>query len=213
MPDVQYLFFHTAAADISNVDAAEIDRWHRKRGWSGIGYHYVIIDDRHDTLPDGHVEAGRPETKDGAHVLGVNSISLGVCCVGHGDKGGFTPKQKKSLTDLLAALARKYNVPVTRILGHREVNDLVDAGLVAEAYRTTKSCPGKKVDTNEIRSLVAEELRPREMLVAGDQPVPDSVKKALLTLAANEASFGNSIEEWRQFFYSGGIRSIVGNAE
>lgn len=31
--------------------AADIDRWHKERGWQGIGYHWVI------TI-DGTVEAG-----------------------------------------------------------------------------------------------------------------------------------------------------------
>ena len=36
-----------------HVDAKIIDKWHKERGWSGIGYHYVI-------KRDGQIELGRP---------------------------------------------------------------------------------------------------------------------------------------------------------
>ncbi len=207
MPDVRYLFFHTAAADLDNVDADRIDEWHRARGWSGIGYHYVIIDDSHRRLRDGEVQPGRPENRSGAHVLGVNSISLGICCVGHGDKRDFTAAQKRSLVRLLGDLARKYSVPVERVLGHREVNDLVDAGLVEEIYRTSKTCPGKKVDTDEIRTLVAEHLGARPFSVDGAEI--RRMKDALAFLNENRQLFGNAQHEWKQFFHNGEIRGLM----
>lgn len=58
--DVQYLVVHTAAFQGRNCDRDVIDAWHRARNWSGIGYHYVIINDLHDRLEDGTVQEGRP---------------------------------------------------------------------------------------------------------------------------------------------------------
>lgn len=210
MRDISYIFFHTAAFDGPNVDAKEIDRWHRARGWSGIGYNYVIIDDRHDTLADGDVERGRDEDKVSAHVLGVNEISLGVCCVGHGDRRDFTSKQKKSLAKLVAKLCRKYRVPVKNVLGHREVNKLIADGKVSKEFRTSKSCPGTEVDTDEIRALVAAELGTDAVSVAKAAfDDADSIKAALTLLAENSELFGNAEGEWKAFYNNGEIRSIM----
>ena len=56
--------------------AAQIDTWHRDRGWKfGIGYHYVI-------RRNGEIEPGRPEWMVGAHCVNHNSHSIGVCYEG-----------------------------------------------------------------------------------------------------------------------------------
>ena len=56
--------------------AAQIDTWHRQRGWKfGIGYHYVV-------RRNGSIEAGRPEWMVGAHCVGHNAHSIGVCYEG-----------------------------------------------------------------------------------------------------------------------------------
>lgn len=211
MPDVKYLFFHTAASDQPNIDAAEIDRWHRQRGFREIGYHYVIIDDRHSLKRDGEVEVGRSENETGAHVQGVNSISLGVCCVGHGDLRDFTSKQKQALVRLLSKLANKYNVKTKNILGHREINKLIEQGKVSAEFRTDKSCPGRKVSVDEIRSLVARERGEASTEAASRSASGDrmALREALAYVASNEEAFGNAIPEWRSFFYNGEVRAIM----
>ena len=56
--------------------AAQIDTWHRKRGFHlGIGYHYVV-------RRDGQIEPGRPEYMVGAHCKNHNAHSIGVCYEG-----------------------------------------------------------------------------------------------------------------------------------
>ena len=57
------------------VTVADIDRSHRQRGFHGIGYHYLVG-------LDGTVGFGRDERIAGAHCLGHNSRSVGVCYVG-----------------------------------------------------------------------------------------------------------------------------------
>lgn len=153
-PSVKYLVVHTAASQGVGVDADVIDHWHRENGWRKIGYHYVIIDDQHPTLPDGHVQTGRSPLETGAHIFGLNNFSLGICCVGHGDHRDFTEAQKTSLVELLAKLAKKYNVPTENIIGHSDINTLVDLGIVSDQYRTKKSCPGDKVSLAQIISRV-----------------------------------------------------------
>ena len=98
------------------VSVADIDRWHRRRGFSCIGYHYVVG-------LDGTVHAGRSVHRVGAHCLGHNRNSIGVCYVGGLDSGGRpadtrTEEQKQALAELLGRLRRLY--PEARIRGHRD---------------------------------------------------------------------------------------------
>lgn len=94
-----------------------IDKWHKAKGWKGIGYHYVIY-------LDGTIHKGRPEEEIGAHCQGHNANSIGICYIGGIAKDGKTPKdtrtdaQKQSLIELLKALKAKY--PEAIIHGHRD---------------------------------------------------------------------------------------------
>lgn len=100
-----------------DIGAAEIGAWHKDRGWSGIGYHHVI-------RRNGAVEAGRDPDAIGAHALGHNSRSVGICLAGGLDGAGapaadFTAAQWKALGTLLDDLRHRY--PEAAILGHRDL--------------------------------------------------------------------------------------------
>lgn len=160
MAEVRWIFVHTAAYS-GEAGAAEIDEWHRARGWDGIGYHFVV-------RRDGRVEPGRPLEFAGAHVAGCNSRSVGICCEGHGDYEPHTGPQRAALLELCRALMARFDVPPDRVLGHREVNGLIEAGLVGDHYRTWKTCPGERVDMDEIRAALVEDepgLPPGEPVV------------------------------------------------
>lgn len=96
-----------------------IDSWHKER-WEGInhygkqiycGYHYIILngldnsDSLYDPRRDGLVEKGRPDNYVGAHCLGQNLHSLGVCLIG---KDKFTENQFVGLSMLLDNLTGTY---------------------------------------------------------------------------------------------------------
>lgn len=99
---------------------ADVDRWHRQRGWKGCGYHYLI------TL-DGKVEQGRPEQIAGAHCTGRNSESLGVCYVGGRDLGKVkdtrTPEQKKALITLIRQLMHTHGISLENVRCHNEFSN------------------------------------------------------------------------------------------
>lgn len=100
-----------------DVDAAEINRWHRAKGWRMIGYHYVI-------KRDGTIETGRPITEAGAHVRGHNSYTIGICLVGGVDSNdipeeNFTADQQHSLYRLVATLVDDFKI--TMCIGHRDI--------------------------------------------------------------------------------------------
>lgn len=99
-------------------DVADIRRWHLKRGFNDIGYHYLIH-------IDGTIEEGRPINKQGAHCSGQNRGSIGICYVGGMSKDmkkakdTRTQAQKDSLIKLMHELIYKYNKDMT-IHGHNE---------------------------------------------------------------------------------------------
>ena len=119
---MKHLVIHCSATRPSqNVDAATIRRWHtQERGWSDIGYHYVI-------KRDGTIEKGRPENVAGAHVRGHNRRSLGICMAGGVSEqdvdvaeDNFTNEQWTALHCLLGDLTERY--PQAKVVGHRDLN-------------------------------------------------------------------------------------------
>lgn len=97
-----------------DIGAAEIDRWHKRKGWRKIGYHFVI-------RRDGTVEQGRKLENRGAHVRGLNDNSIGICLIGgmgdtDKDEDNFTQHQRNALSDTLVFLHRVY--PKAKIRPH-----------------------------------------------------------------------------------------------
>ena len=96
---------------------SDVKKWHLARGFSDIGYHYVVY-------LDGSIHPGRSVDKVGAHCTNHNSKSIGVCYIGGLAKDGKTPKdtrtdaQKESLLKLLKDLKSLY--PEASIRGHRD---------------------------------------------------------------------------------------------
>ena len=114
---VKYLVVHCTATRLSQrVSVEDIDRWHKAQGWSGIGYHWYV--DR-----DGHIFPGRSEREAGAHVIGYNHCSIGICYEGGLDEQGNsadtrTPAQKAALLFIIKYLKQSY--PNAIVLGHRD---------------------------------------------------------------------------------------------
>lgn len=118
MRPITHLVVHCSATPEGRyVDATVIDGWHRAKGWSGIGYHFVI-------LLDGRIQIGRPLSRPGAHVEGHNAKTIGICMIGGMDaamknpKNTFTLAQFKSLHALLHDMRAQF--PKAEILGHRD---------------------------------------------------------------------------------------------
>lgn len=118
MRKIEKIIIHcTATPEGREVTVGEVRCWHRARGFRTIGYHYLIG-------LDGTIHAGRPEAETGAHCLGQNARSIGVCYVGGLDRGTLKPKdtrtaaQRESLRNLVATLRKRY--PGATVHGHRE---------------------------------------------------------------------------------------------
>ena len=120
--------------------AREIKLWHtdlppRGRGWSDIGYHFIIlngkpVDSSFYLEPlDGSIECGRRLDGDmdiepdevGIHTLGYNKSSIGICMIGMKlDRITFTIRQFDALKGLLIALCQHYKIDSNKVLGHCE---------------------------------------------------------------------------------------------
>jgi N-acetylmuramoyl-L-alanine amidase len=124
MRPINLIVVHCAATRPSqDVGVAEIRAWHKQRGWSDIGYHYVI-------RRSGQLEHGRPLEVVGAHAVGHNARSVGVCLVGGLNEQGqpsdeYAPEQLEVLRNVLEWLREHY--PATRIVGHRDLPNVAKA--------------------------------------------------------------------------------------
>ena len=120
MRTITLIVIHCSAVKPDQMSsAAQIDTWHRQRGFHlGIGYHYVI-------RRDGSIEKGRPEWLIGAHCMNHNAHSIGICYEGGLDIRGDpadtrTEAQKVAMRQLLEDLHERY--PRALILGHHDLN-------------------------------------------------------------------------------------------
>jgi len=139
MRTIHTIAIHCSATKTDQLaDVDTIRQWHKKRGWTDIGYHFVI-------RRDGTVEMGRPLERVGAHVYGHNTGSIGVCWEGGLDENGKpednrTDKQKHALDKLCADLLRKFG-SIHTIQGHRDFSPDTDGDGVVESHEWLKACP------------------------------------------------------------------------
>lgn len=131
----QIIIHYTATPEGEEFSNEQIRHSHLTRGFSDIGYHYVIG-------LNGEIRPGRSEAIAGAHCTGHNTRSVGVCYVGgcpprttpnwkNIGKDTRTPAQEATLVKLVKELLRRY--PGATVHGHNEF--------------ANKPCPGFKVKT------------------------------------------------------------------
>lgn len=131
MRKITEIIIHCSATPAGrHITVQDLDCWHRARGFNTIGYHYVIY-------LDGSVHPGRPIQEPGAHCIGHNAHSIGVCYIGGLDADTLepadtrTPEQRTALRELIAKLQEQY--PGATVHGHNEFAD--------------KACPCFRVQT------------------------------------------------------------------
>ena len=117
----KFLVIHCSATpEGKDYTVEDIDRWHKQRGFKKIGYHYVIY-------RDGSIHKGRNDNENGAHCIGYNSKSLGICYIGGMDvnnkytRDTRTVEQKESLYKLVKELMEKYNITLDKVHCHNEL--------------------------------------------------------------------------------------------
>jgi hypothetical protein len=135
-----------------DVSIESMKRDHQRRGWDGIGYHYVIDG-------DAELRMTRDVKRIGAHAIPWNHDSIGICVCGDNTTPGqeWTESQISVLRRLIANLRQQFP-EIGSVLGHRDLP------------QTTTLCPGLSV-----RALFAqiERLEGGEPMVSTDlAPIP-----------------------------------------
>ena len=134
----KYIIIHCSATKVtSDFTVEQIINMHKQRGFNTIGYHYYIT-------KDGVIHKGRDESINGAHCLGYNSKSIGICYEGGLDAQGRakdtrTTAQKESLISLIKQLKGKYKID--KVMGHRDTSPDKDGDGIVEPHEWIKQCP------------------------------------------------------------------------
>jgi len=160
----KYIIVHHAGGtesdplfDTSNQAFSVIDAYHKQR-WQATtkselgyycGYHYFI--DKY-----GVVTQARRDLEGGAHTIGMNYSSIGICLAGNFDTTLPTDAQKAALTSLIENLQSRYLIPASRVVPHRAF--------------ASKSCYGNRLGSFWASVLVEEYLIP-------DAPIREFIKK------------------------------------
>ncbi len=131
------IFHHSLSRDVA---AATITKWHKARGFECIGYHFVV-------RYNGDVEHGRDQAMMGAHAMGRNVDSIGVCITGDFSKTPPSEAQLVAAAKLYAELCETY--------GER---------LAIEYHRPAEhasACPGRQMERAKFEALCRAQLRGR----------------------------------------------------
>lgn len=144
----KYIVLHHSATEAGSVKG--FDRFHRKQGYGGVAYHFVIGNGK--GMKDGEVQ----ETfrwKDqisGTHVTvdswEYNVMGIGICLVGNLEKNKMTKKQERALQDLIKKLRKKHSITAINILSHQDVP--YDNN---PHQKQATLCAGKNLDIKTIR--------------------------------------------------------------
>ena len=160
-----------------NEQVKEVTRWHLDRGFSDIGYHFLVS-------RSGEVVQGRPVEKSGAHAKGHNSDSIGIALFGGFGSDAddlatdhFTPLQLAAAYDLIRKLQDQYSIKNENVIGHNRIS--------------TKACPGFRVQKwlsgmklSEATAKKPERTKPRQS---------KTVKASAATIAASAGTAVTSL--------------------
>ena len=140
------IIIHHSASAPQHTTREAVDEWHRDRGFREIGYHYLITHIKGETK----VEIGRNEDENGAHCIGQNTRSIGICVAGsfenpdgtNTDPLSVIPEtQWNALVNLCVDICSRYEIAPDRVMGHKETG-------------AATLCPG--FDVEPLRTILRE---------------------------------------------------------
>lgn len=126
------IIHHSLTLDGITVSWQAIKTYHTKTmGYRDVAYHYGI-----ELVGNEYaIFKGRMDNESGAHCIGFNDNSIGICLVGNFDHVPPPPAQVALLRRLCRSLMDIYGIKIENVLGHRETYPL--RGVPVE-----KTCPG-----------------------------------------------------------------------
>ena len=125
------IIHHSATDDDNYANDYDSIKWYHtvSKGWNDIGYHWLVEYD------DGiKIKEGRYEVVEGAHTIGQNSQSIGICLVGNYDAYEPTKEQYATIRKLVSEIRLRWG----------------DLPLYRHSDFANKTCPGVKFDMAEI---------------------------------------------------------------
>lgn len=123
MRKIKKIIIHHSASSKDLTTVKNIKKWHKEKGFSDVGYHWMIDG-------EGRQWQGRPEHIKGAHCKGSNKNSIGICVFGNFDVEVTSEKQIDTLTTLLEDLFETYGLNYSDVYPH------------CELARKPTACPG-----------------------------------------------------------------------
>jgi N-acetylmuramoyl-L-alanine amidase len=118
------------------TSAETIHQWHLDKGWSGIGYHYVI-------RSDGSIQTGRGIDYQGAHTYNYNDDGIGICLSGNFMYSPPTELQLQSLVDLVRYIKGVYKKELL-LQRHKDLNPT--------------ACPGDMFPMDRVLQMLSEPI-------------------------------------------------------
>ena len=138
MREINLIVVHCSATRADrDFTENDLEVCHRHRGFNGAGYHFYI-------RKNGDIKNTRPLEKPGAHALGYNAHSIGICYEGGLDvryrpADTRTEWQKNSLRVLIRTLLMDY--PGCRVCGHRDLSPDRNGDGRISPEEWVKECP------------------------------------------------------------------------
>lgn len=138
MREINLIVVHCSATRADrDFTENDLEVCHRHRGFNGAGYHFYIC-------KNGDIKNTRPLEKPGAHALGYNAHSIGICYEGGLDvryrpADTRTEWQKHSLRVLIRTLLMDY--PGCRVCGHRDLSPDRNGDGRISPEEWVKECP------------------------------------------------------------------------
>lgn len=138
MREINLIVVHCSATRADrDFTENDLEVCHRHRGFNGAGYHFYI-------RKNGDIKNTRPLEKPGAHALGYNAHSIGICYEGGLDvryrpADTRTEWQEHSLRVLIRTLLMDY--PGCRVCGHRDLSPDRNGDGRISPEEWVKECP------------------------------------------------------------------------
>ena len=156
----RHIVIHHTASSKDSLDS--IHQAHLKRGWEGVGYHFVIGNG--NGMKDGEIEPTfRWRTQmHGAHAGNeeYNQHGIGICLVGNFEETNPSAAQLAAVKKLVGVLKQEYAIKSDKVVGHKTVK--------------ATACPGKNfplvdVSQTEVMPYFVEAPQPTiEQLVRSE---------------------------------------------
>lgn len=131
------IIHHSLTVDDDVLSVGPMRDYHKSKRWKDIGYHGIIdkVDGYYETV------IGRMWNETGAHCIGYNKKSLGLCLVGDFDHHPPPADQLCKAARLARYWMRLFDIPIDNVGMHRQ-------------YDPRRTCPGNKFPMHVLRKLI-----------------------------------------------------------